>query len=133
MIKLARATVLGGCALIAQACVPAYAPEQVFSRASRSVIMVYAADDSRKIVGRGSGVFVGQGLFVTNCHVIARGKVFGITAFVFSTGQNLNFAAPVDWVVDLAKKATGAASKASANPVELPPALARQWRHPLLK
>jgi S1-C subfamily serine protease len=235
MMKPARAMLLGGCALIAQACVPSVTPEQVFSRASRSVVMVYAADDSRKIVGRGSGVFVGQDLFVTNCHVIARGKVFmaghgqkhlparlmaydaerdlcalqvqgmdvapahigdagavrvgqrvyavgtpegfeltlseglvsglreaaagryiqttapmsegssggglfdsegrliGITAFVFSAGQNLNFAAPADWAVELAKKAAGAASKAAASPVELPPGLARQWRHPLLK
>ncbi len=234
-MMLARAMVVGGCALIAQACAPSLTPEQVFKRASRSVVMVYAADDSRKIVGRGSGVFVGQDLFVTNCHVIARGKVFlaghgqkrlparlvaydadrdlcaleaqgldvapacigdagsvrvgqrvyavgtpegfvltfseglvsglrdaaagryiqttapvsegssggglfdsegrliGITAFVFSAGQNLNFAAPANWAADLAKKASAAVGKDSASPVELPQILARQWRHPLLK
>ena len=213
----------------------ALTPEQVFSHASRSVVMLYAADISGKIVGRGSGVFVDEDLLVTNCHVIARGKVFqvghmqkrspgrlmaydadqdlcvlnvqrldvtparigdaktvrvgqrvyaigtpegfeltlseglisglreaaggryiqttapmsegssggglfdsegrliGITAFVFSAGQNLNFAAPVDWAVDLAKKASRFGSEVSADPIELPPALAKQWRHPLLK
>ena len=213
----------------------ALTPEQVFTRASRSVVMVYAADSSRKIVGRGSGVFVHQDLLVTNCHVIAHGKIFrvghmqnhssgrlmaydvatdlcvlnvqgldvtpahigdartlrvgqrvyaigtpegfertlseglvsglreaaggryiqttapmsegssggglfdsegrliGITALVFSAGQNLNFAAPVDWAVALAKKASGVGSEGSADPIELPPTLAKQWRHPLLK
>ncbi|MBI3938699.1 MAG: trypsin-like peptidase domain-containing protein [Betaproteobacteria bacterium] len=197
--------------------------------------MLYAAEPSGRIVGRGSGVFMRKDLLVTNCHVIARGKVFmvghgkkrlparlvgydadkdlcaldvqglnvaparvgdaktarvgqrvyaigtpegfeltlseglisglreadggryiqttaplsegssggglfdsngrliGITSFVYSAGQNLNFAAPVDWAVDLAKKASAARSKLSANEIELPPSLTKQWRHPLLK
>jgi S1-C subfamily serine protease len=232
MMKLARAILLGGSALVAQACVPV-SPEQVFSRASRSVVMVYAADTSQKIVGRGSGVFVDKDLFVTNCHVVARGKIFlaghgrerlparlvaydadkdlcalavrgldvtpariggavrvgqrvyavgapegfeltlseglvsglreaaggryiqitapisdgssggglfdsegrliGITAFIFSTGQNLNFAAPADWAVDLAKQASGMTGDASEKSLELPRSLTTQWRHPLLK
>ena len=234
MMKLIRAILLGGSVLIAQACIPV-SPEQVFSRSSRSVVVVYAADTGHKIVGRGSGVVVAPDLFVTNCHVIARGKIFlaghrqerlparlmaydadqdlcvlavrglnvtparigevgavrvgqrvyavgtpegfeltfsegvvsglreaaggryiqitapisdgssggglfdsegrliGITAFVFSAGQNLNFAAPADWAVDLAKQASGVGSEAAAKPVELPPSLTTQWRHPLLK
>jgi S1-C subfamily serine protease len=233
-MKLIRALLLAGSALITQACT-APAPEQVFSHASRSVVMVYAADASQKIVGRGSGVFVARDLLVTNCHVIARGSVLmagskqkrsparlmaydadndlcvlnvqgldvtparigdagtvrvgqrvyaigtpegfeltlseglvsglretaggryiqttapmsegssggglfdgsgcliGITAFVFSAGQNLNFAAPVDWAVDLAKKASRVASEGPAELIQLPPALATQWRHPVLK
>ena len=197
--------------------------------------MLYAAETSGKIVGRGSGVFVDDDLLVTNCHVIARGKIFqvghrqkrspgrlvafdvdndlcvlnvrgldatpaaigdaktvrvgqrvyaigtpegfeltlseglvsglreaaggryiqttapmsegssggglfdsegrliGITAFVFSAGQNLNFAAPVEWAVDLAKKASGAADKTAADEIELPPSLTKQWRHPVLR
>lgn len=232
-MKLIRALLLGGSVLIAQACVPV-TPEQVFTHGSRSVVMVYAAEPSGKIVGRGSGVFVAGDLLVTNCHVIARGKVFlaghrqkrsparlmgfdaekdlcvlnvqglevtparigdsktvrvgqrvyaigtpegfeltlseglvsglreaaggryiqttapmsegssggglfdgngcliGITAFVFSAGQNLNFAAPVDWAVDLAQKASGAGTNTIAE-IELPPSLTKQWRHPLLK
>ena len=234
-MKLTRALLLGGSVLIAPACVPVVTPEQVFSQASRSVVMLYAAETSGKIVGRGSGVFVDDDLLVTNCHVIARGKIFqvghrqkrsparlmaydadndlcvlkvqgldvmparigdagsvrvgqrvyaigtpegfeltlseglvsglreaasgryiqttapmsdgssggglfdgngcliGITAFVFSAGQNLNFAAPVDWAVDLAKQASRAGSEGPADPIQLPPALAKQWRHPLLK
>ena len=234
MMKRIRAILLGGSVLVAPACIPV-TPEQIFSRASRSVVMVYAADTSHKIVGRGSGVFVEKGLFVTNCHVIARGKIFlighrqerlparlmaydadqdlcalevqgldvaaarigdanavrvgqrvyavgapegfeltfseglvsglrdtaggryiqttapisegssggglfdsegrliGITAFIFSAGQNLNFAAPAEWAVNLAKQASGVRSEVSANPVELPPRLTTQWRHPLLR
>lgn len=234
-MKLTRAMVLGGSVLAAQACAPVVTPEEVFSRASRSVVMVYAADSSGKIVGRGSGVFVEQDLLVTNCHVIAHGNVLqaghrqerspgrlagydadtdlcalhvrgldvtparigdaeslrvgqrvyaigtpegfeltfseglvsglreaagghyiqttaplsegssggglfdgegrliGITTFVFSAGQNLNFAAPVGWAVKLAKRASGAAGKTAAEEIELPPALIKQWRHPLLR
>ena len=234
MMKLTRAILLGGSALIVQACVPV-TPEQVFSRASRSVVMVYAADTSHKIVGRGSGVFVDKDILVTNCHVIARGKIFlvghrqarlparlmaydadkdlcvmevqgldvaparigdanavrvgqrvyavgapegfeltlseglvsglreaaggryiqttaamsegssggglfdsegrliGITAFIFSAGQNLNFAAPADWAVDLTKQASAVGGAAPGKSIELPPRLTTQWRHPLLK
>lgn len=233
-MKLIRAILLGGSALIAQACADP-APEGVFSLASRSVVMVYAADASQKIVGRGSGVLVARDLLVTNCHVIARGKTFraahkakhsparllaydsdndlcilevqgldvtparigdattvrvgqrvyaigtpegfeltlsegvvsglreaaggwyiqttapmsegssggglfdangcliGITAFVFSSGQNLNFAAPVDWAVDLAKKASRVRGEGPSNEIQLPPELAMRWRHPLMK
>lgn len=225
---------LGGGVLIAQACTP-LTPDQLYEHGSRSVATVVAADASRKIVGRGSGVFVDQDLLVTNCHVIARGKLFlvghaqerssarlmaydvdqdlcvlrapgldvtparigdttrlrvgqrvyaigtpegfeltlseglisglreasggryiqttapmsegssggglfdsegrliGITSFVYSAGQNLNFAAPADWVVDLAKKASAVGSLASADQIDLPPGYAKQWRHPLLK
>lgn len=234
MMKLIRAILLGGSVLVAQACVPV-TPEQVFSRASRSVVMVYAADTSHKIVGRGSGVFVAKDILVTNCHVIARGKIFlvghrqarlparltaydaakdlcvmevqgldvapartgdansvrvgqrvyavgapegfeltlseglvsglreaaggryiqttaamsegssggglfdsegrliGITAFIYSAGQHLNFAAPAEWAVDLMKQASGAGSAAPGKSIELPPSLTTQWRHPLLK
>ena len=231
-----RAMAVGGSALIAQACTPPpVTPEQVFAQASRSVVMVYAAEPSGKITGRGSGVFMGTDLLVTNCHVIARGKVFmaghrqkrsparlvaydaandlcalrvqgldvaparigdsetvrvgqrvyaigapegyeltfseglvsglreaeggryiqttapmsegssggglfdsegrliGITALVYSAGQNLNFAAPAEWAADLAKQASRIQSEGPADEVELPPALTKQWRHPLLK
>jgi S1-C subfamily serine protease len=234
-MKPALAALLGGSVLLAQACAPAVTPEEVFNRASRSVVMVYAADTAGRIVGRASGVYVDQDLLVTNCHVIARGKTFqvghrqkrspgrlvafdadkdlcvlhapgldvtparigdadtvrvgqrvytigtpegfeltfseglvsglreaaggryiqttapmsegssggglfddkgcliGITAFVFSDGQNLNFAAPAQWAVELARKASGAAATTAAGEIELPPALAKQWRHPVLK
>lgn len=209
------------------------APERLYREASRSVVMVYAAEASGKIVGRGSGVYLDQELLVTSCHVIARGRtihvahrqqrsaarlvaydverdlcallapgldvaaarvgeaasaeigqrvyaigapegfeltlseglvsglrespsgrylqitaplsegssggglfdsqgrLIGITAFVYSSGQNLNFAAPVEWAVAVAEKA--AAARRGAQEVALPPQYARQWRHPLLK
>jgi S1-C subfamily serine protease len=61
----------------------------------------------------------------------SEGRLIGIAAFVYSAGQNLNFAAPVNWAVELARRASGA--RGSLEPVELPPALKNQWRHPSLK
>lgn len=61
----------------------------------------------------------------------SEGRLIGITAFVHSSGQNLNFAAPAEWAVDLAKKASTAGS--AAQDAQLPPELTKQWRHPLLK
>ena len=69
----------------------------------------------------------GGGLFDDN------GRLIGIVSFSFSAGQNLNFAAPVERAVELAKKASTLARRASAEPIELPASMTRQWRHPLLK
>ena len=65
----------------------------------------------------------GGGLFDT------RGRLIGITSFVFAPGQNLGFAAPAEWASALAKKAA-AAGDAS---VELPEIMTRQWRFPEFK
>ncbi|MBI3067484.1 MAG: serine protease, partial [Betaproteobacteria bacterium] len=73
--RLIRTLVLGGGVLTAQPCA-ALTAEQVYKYVSRSVVMLYAAEPSGRIVGRGSGVFMRKDLLVTNCHVIARGKVF---------------------------------------------------------
>ncbi|MBI3045140.1 MAG: trypsin-like peptidase domain-containing protein [Betaproteobacteria bacterium] len=61
----------------------------------------------------------------------SEGRLIGIAAFVYSAGQSLNFAAPVNWAVGLASRASGGA--ASTESVELPPALKKEWRPPLLK
>jgi serine protease Do len=54
----------------------ALSPQWVFEHASPSVAAVYAIDASRKIVGRGSGVFLTKDLLVTNCHVVGRGSTY---------------------------------------------------------
>lgn len=232
--RLTRALLFATGVLMSQSCV-AVAPEIVFRLASRSVAMVYAIDSSRKIVSRGSGVFVDKDLLVTTCHVIARGKEFlvghaqqrlparliaytadrdlcaldvrgldvtparigdakklqvgqrvyaiatpegfeltfsdglisglretaggvyiqttapvsegssggglfdiyghliGIVSFTFSAGQNLNFAVPADWALDLAKRASAIRKSGPPSHVELPPNLTSQWRPPFLK
>lgn len=234
-MKSIRVFLIGCGALIAPACAPPVTPEQVFAQASRSVVMIHAAEPAGQITGRGSGVVVEPDLLVTNCHVVARGKVYvaghrqkralarlvaydadrdlcalrvqgldvaparigyvetvrvgqrvyaigtpegfeltfsegvvsglrdaaggryiqttaplsegssggglfdsegrliGITAVVYSAGQNLNFAAPANWVVDLAQKASRAGAEGAADEVELPATLTKQWRHPLLR
>jgi S1-C subfamily serine protease len=60
------------------------------------------------------------------------GRLIGIASFVYSSGQNLNFAAPVDWVVDLAKSVSASGGAAMMDEVALPPILTKQWRPPLL-
>lgn len=229
--RLARALLLCAGVLLAQAC-ERLTPEQLYDDASRSVAALFAADAAGKIVARGSGVFMDKNLLVTNCHVVALGKVLmvgharrqvtarlvgydadrdlcmlhapelsgtparigdiegvrvghkvfaigtpegfalslsegvvsglreatvgryiqttapmsegssggglfdsngrliGIASFVFSSGQNLNFAAPVDWAVALTRKVSGTGDPPQE--VTLPPSLTKQWRHPLL-
>ena len=61
------------------------------------------------------------------------GRLVGITSFIFSAGQNLNFAAPVERARDLATKAANVAGRAPASQIELPPKLTQQWRHPFIK
>jgi S1-C subfamily serine protease len=213
---------------------PAPAPERVFARASPSVVTVYAAERSGRIVGRASGVVVEPDLVVTTCHAVARanvlllahrgkqvrgrlaaydaardlcmlhasgldavparigsaatlrigqrvyaigtpegfeltlseglvsglreteagryiqttaplsegssggglfdetGSLVGIAAFVYSSGQNLNFAAPAEWALELARKVSRRPG-AAPEEVELPAALAKSWRPPLLR
>jgi serine protease Do len=241
LIGIAIVSSLGAILLVAPGRLPMggwdapLTPQQVYARASRSVVMVYAADAERKIVGRGSGVLVHPELVATNCHVIARAmlirvrhevrhwngrlvaydterdlcmvavsgldlppavlagtsalqvgervytlgtpegfeltfaegivsglrrseggryiqmtapvsegssggglfdsraRLVGITSFVYSAGQNLNFAAPADWVVELVDRVTRAPGEEPARTVELPPGYATQWRHPVLR
>lgn len=240
MIRL-RPLLLGTLALAALLAAIAYAlrrepglsGEQVYARVSDTVVMIYAADAERRIVGRGSGVIVGREIAVSCCHVIARaqtmrvrhrdadregrliaydtardlcllhvprlegaaaafgsrhsvrvgqrvyalgapegydltfsagivsalraaehgeyiqttaaisdgssggglfdadGRLVGITAFMYSAGQNLNFAAPVNWVTDLAGSLTAEPHRLPT--VALPAEFARYWKHPLLQ
>ncbi len=77
MRKLAYSLLLAAAMLMARPSA-ALSPQWVFKHASVSVGAVYAIDASRKIVGRGSGVFVTKNLLVTNCHVIGRGSTYQI-------------------------------------------------------
>ncbi|QMU56493.1 MAG: trypsin-like serine protease [Candidatus Mycalebacterium zealandia] len=47
---------------------------KVFKKASRSVVVVYVYDDEGKNTSQGSGVVIGKGEVVTNCHVIENGE-----------------------------------------------------------
>lgn len=71
MQRLLRSLVLA--VSISASCqnVSALSPEQVFAKASPSVVMVFVvAEGSRKTVSQGSGVSVGGDKVITNCHVV---------------------------------------------------------------
>jgi serine protease Do len=72
---LIRAAWLGVGFLFAGACA-ALGPELIYQLASRSVVAVQAVDSASQIMARGSSVVMHKDLWVTNCHVIARGKTF---------------------------------------------------------
>ncbi len=48
-------------------------PEQVFEKASPSVVTVQTLDATGSIIGLGSGVVIAPGEVITNCHVVADG------------------------------------------------------------
>lgn len=55
---------------------PVLEPDQLFEKVSPSVWSVRVFDDKREVVSSGSAVVIGQGLVITNCHVIDKGHDF---------------------------------------------------------
>jgi serine protease Do len=53
--------------------VEALEPEQVFEKASPSVVTVEALNAAGNVVGFGSGVVIAPGEVITNCHVVEDG------------------------------------------------------------
>lgn len=53
-------------------------PEDVFARASPSVVVVDVLNSDRKPVGLGSGVVIAPGLVITNCHVVNKGPIIRV-------------------------------------------------------
>jgi serine protease Do len=53
-------------------------PEAIFERAAPSVVTVYAADRRGKVLSQGSGVVVGPGHVLTNCHVLKGADHVGV-------------------------------------------------------
>ncbi|MDQ3267757.1 MAG: S1C family serine protease, partial [Pseudomonadota bacterium] len=49
-------------------------PEQIFEQVSPSVVVVDIFDSKDEFIGQGSGVVIGTGQVITNCHVAKRGK-----------------------------------------------------------
>lgn len=49
-------------------------PEQIFAQGSPSVVVVDIFDAKGKSIGLGSGVVIGTGQVITNCHVAQKGK-----------------------------------------------------------
>jgi S1-C subfamily serine protease len=68
---LAAATALAGAA-------EALPPETIFAQAAPSVVTVYAADRRGRPTSQGSGVVVGDGRVLTNCHVLKGSDQVGV-------------------------------------------------------
>ncbi len=49
-------------------------PEQIFVKASPSVVVIDIFDAKGESIGQGSGVVIGAGKVITNCHVAQEGK-----------------------------------------------------------
>lgn len=60
--------------------VPAEAksPQQIFSQVSNSIVVVNVFNPEGKSLSQGSGVIVGTGKVITNCHVVDRGTSFSV-------------------------------------------------------
>src|SRR5262245_19894479 len=58
--------------------VEALEPQEVFLRASPSVVTVNTLDAMGQVVGFGSGVVIAPGEVITNCHVVTEGMKFRV-------------------------------------------------------
>ena len=66
-IMRALLTVLG---IMACSAADALPPEDIFAKASVSIVVVTAVDEDGEPKSRGSGVVIAPGVIVTNCHVV---------------------------------------------------------------
>ena len=81
-------------ALVSLCCTLAGAetPEQVFQRASPSVVVVHVSDASGEPVALGSGVVSSPGIVITNCHVALAGPMLKASHLGKSLAASLQYA-----------------------------------------
>ena len=70
----------------------AQTPEQVFQRASASVVVVHVSDAAGEPVGQGSGVVFSPDTVITNCHVAQAGPQLGASHLGKSFAATLQYA-----------------------------------------
>src|SRR5687767_3623175 len=85
--------VLASCLPLAAAA-QALSPEQLFEKVSPSVFVVHTYDKQNKRLATGSGVVVGPGQIVTNCHVLAKSASVRVSRGNASYGATLEFPDP---------------------------------------
>jgi hypothetical protein len=73
-----RRTLLAAAALVAAAPAAALDPSEVFAKVAPSVWAVRGLDASERPIVYGSGVVIGPGRLVTNCHVLAKAKAIQV-------------------------------------------------------
>ncbi len=69
-------------------------PEQIFVQASPSVVVIDIFDAKGKSIGQGSGVVIGAGRVITNCHVAQKGKNLQVRQSGKTFQATLQFADP---------------------------------------
>lgn len=69
-------------------------PEQIFMQGSPSVVVVDIFDAKGKSIGLGSGVVIGSGQVITNCHVAQKGKSLQVRQSGKTFKASLQYADP---------------------------------------
>jgi len=69
-------------------------PEQIFEKVSPSVVVVDIFNIQDEYIGQGSGVVIGPGQIITNCHVAKRGKSRQVRQSGKSYSATLQYADP---------------------------------------
>ncbi len=66
--------------------------EQVFADVSPSVVRVLVSDSSGRVTKQGSGVVIGSGRVITNCHVVTGGGQIAVKTGTNSRSASINVA-----------------------------------------
>ncbi len=74
LIIIALIAMLPGLLIFTLTASAASTPEQIFVQASPSVVVVDIFNAKGEAIGQGSGVVIGAGQVITNCHVAQKGK-----------------------------------------------------------
>lgn len=121
-------------ALLASASAAALSPAEVFEKVSPSVWAVRGLDASGRAFSFGSGVVIGTGRLITNCHVLAKAKSIQVVHANVSYGAKLehadaerdlcvlsiaNFNAPAVAIVPESELKVGQRVYAIGNPINL--------------
>jgi hypothetical protein len=91
LISFCLTAVLSRAGLAAE---PSLEPEQLFERLSPSVWLIETFDARNQPVAKGSGVVIGPGSVVTNCHVLAKSRRVSVVRENVSYGATLEHADP---------------------------------------
>jgi tetratricopeptide (TPR) repeat protein len=92
--KLPLGLAAGFALIVASPIAAANTPEQIFAQVSPSVVVVDIVDATGKSIGLGSGIVIGAGQVITNCHVAQKGNSLQVRQASKIFKATLQFADP---------------------------------------